>query len=256
MSNFTAHFGRRNYQKTTLPSGNQVIIHAAGKIYYRKSDPGMMLEYSTYLDIENLELVQQEVNEIWLLFGKQVNESGLTTAVISAKSPPIEKKFFVGTQQTRNFVFEKQANGLWKQIKPEVNNTQEEYQINFGAIEDKNGISMVFDNSTSIPLLTRDTGFYFGFTIFPPNNNPYNYYCLFIPPKISEISNETGEIIEQITSDKDNKAGFRFPTRRTEGITTMPMWFDPGDPLGEYRIEFYINDVAIRSVDFMVYEPK
>ena len=36
----------------------------------------------------------------------------------------------------------------------------------------------------------------------------------------------------------------------------MPMWFDPGDPLGESRIEFYINDVAIRSVDFTVYDPQ
>ena len=257
MFNFTSYFGRRNHQKSTLPSGNQIIIHAVGKIYYRKTDPGMMLEYSTYLDIENIELVQQEVNEIWLLFEKQVDESGLATAVISANSPPVEKKFFAGVRQTRNFVFEKQLNGLWKQIKPEVDNIQdEEYQINFGAIENRNGISIVFEDSTSIPLLTRDTGFYFGFTIFPPNNNPYNFYCLYFPPKQAKFYSEAGEVVEQITSKKDAKAGFRFPTRRAEGITTMPMWFDPGDPLGESRIEFYINDVAIRSVDFTVYDPQ
>ena len=248
------YFGSRNNQKTTLPSGKQIIPHAAGKIYFTKSEPGMMLEYSTYLDIENQELLQQEVNEIWLLFAKQVDESGLSTAIISANSPPVEKKFFVGVRQTRNFVFKKQEDGLWKQIKPEVKNTQEEYQINFGTVEDRNGIYMVFEDSTSIPLLTRDTGFYFGLTIFPPNNNPYNYYCLFFPPKITEISDETGEIIEQIKSAKDGKSGFRLPTRRTTGITTMPMWFDPEDISGEYRIEIYINDLAIRSIDFTAYK--
>ncbi len=33
------------------------------------------------------------------------------------------------------------------------------------------------------------------------------------------------------------------------------MWFDPGDPLGKYHIEFFINDVAIRSVEFTAYSP-
>lgn len=249
-------FGNQK-KKTILPSGNKILVHAAGKIHYAKSDPGMMLKYSTYLDIENVELLQQEVNEIWSLFAKQVYESGLATAIISANSPPAEKQFFIGVQQTRNFVFEKQPDGLWKQTKPEFNDTQdEEYQINFGAIENRNGVSMVFEDSISIPLLTRDTGFEFGFTIFPPNNNPYNFYCHFYPPEIADMSNETGEIIEQITSAKDGKLGFRFPTRRTSGITTMPIWFDPGDPSGEYRIECYINDVAICSVDFTAYDPQ
>ena len=102
-------------------------------------------------------------------------------------------------------------------------------------------------------MLTRDTGFYFGFTIFPSHNNPYNFHCLFFPPLIAEMSNETGEIIEPITSAKSSQPGFRLPTRRTEGITTMPMWFDPEDIAGEYRIELYINDVAVRSVNFTAY---
>ena len=255
--NYTSYFGSRNNRKITLPSGNKIIPHAAGKIYFTKSEPGMMLEYSTYLDIEDRELLQKEINEIWLLFAKQVNESGLATAIISANSPPAEKKFFIGVQQTRKFIFEKQETGLWKQTKPEIDNTSdEEYQINFGAIENRNEISMVFEDSTSIPLLTRDTGFYFGFTMFPPNNNPYNYHFLFFPPKLGDISNETGEIIEQITSKKDGRSGFCFPTRRTQGITTMPMWFDPGDIAGEYRIEFYIDDVEIRSVNFIAYDPQ
>ncbi len=202
-------------------------------------------------------LLQSEINEIWMLFEKQANESGLNTASISASSPPAVNKFFIGVQQTRHFIFEKDENGFWQQTKPEIDDSEvDQYQINFGVIENRNDVSLVFEDSTSIPLLTRDTGFYFGFTIFPPNNNPYNYHFLWFTPEQTSVSNETGEIIEQITSAKDAKPGFHFPTRRTSGITTMPMWFDPRDPSGEYRIECYINDVAIRSMDFAVYDPE
>ena len=191
--------------------------------------------------------MQSEINEIWQLFKQQANDSGLKTVNISANSPPADKEFFIGTQKTKHFLFEKQE-GVWKQTKPE-DSTQDKYQIIFGAIENRNGISMVFEDATSIPLLTRDDGFYWGITILPPDNEPYNYYCLFFPPKIAEISIETGEIIQQITS-ANGKPGFHLPTRRTQGITTMPMWFDAEDIAGNYRMEIYVNDVVVRSIDF------
>ena len=128
--------------------------------------------------------------------------------------------------------------------------------VKFGVIENRNGVSLVFEDRISIPLYTKDTGFYFGFTIFPPNNQPYNFNCTFFSPDAAKLSNETGEIIEEIRSTADSKQQFRFPTRKAEGITTMPMWLDPGDPPGEYRIEIFINDEAIHAVDFVVYEPE
>lgn len=201
-------FGKSN-KKTTLPSGNEIIIHAVDKVNYRKSDPGMVLQYSTYLDIENMELLQSEINEIWQLFQQQANDSGLNTVNISANFPPADKEFFLDTQQTKHFLFEKQEDGIWKQTKPEIDNTQEKYQIIFGEIKNSNDILMVYEDATSIPLLTRENNFYWGFTILPPNNEPYNYYCLFFPPKMTEMSIETGEIIRQITSE-NGKPGFRY----------------------------------------------
>lgn len=253
---WTIGFNTSKNKKITLPSGKEIVIEAVGKIYYRKSEPGIMLKYSTNLDLENAELLQNEVNEIWSLFRKEADESGLNSVVISANSPPVGK-FFIGVRQTRNFVFLKSEDGFWSANNSLTNEAQaEDYQVKFGVIENRNGVTLVFEDRISIPLYTRDEGFYFGFTIFPPNNQPYNFNCTFFSPDAAKLSNVTGEIIEEIRSTADSKQQFRFPTRKAEGITTMPMWLDPGDPPGEYRIEIFINDEAIHAVDFVVYEPE
>ena len=98
--------------------------------------------------------------------------------------------------------------------------------------------------------------FYFGFTIFPPDNEPYNFSCILLSPDLTKLSNVTGEMIQEIASSPNSKQQFRFPTRRAAGITTLPMWLDAGDPPGEYGIEIYLNDELVYSVDFTVYEPE
>ena len=251
-------FGSDNsHKKMTLPSGRVILPGAMGKIYYRKSDPGFMLKYSTYLDIEDTVSLQQEINEIWSLFKRQADESGLNSAVISANSPPPTKVFSIGTQKTRNFAFIKNKNGIWQSANSQTDETEvEDYQVIFGAVETKNDLSLVYRDLTSLPLVTREENFYYGFTILPADNEPFNYHCHFYPPKIAQFTIETGEIVEEINDSNDSISGFRLPTRRTQGITTAPMWFDAGDPPGEYRIEIYINDRLTRAVDFSVYEPQ
>lgn len=244
-------------KKITLPSGNKIVVDAVGKIYYRKSEPGIMLQYSTNLNMEDAELLKSEVDEVWSLFKKEADESGLDSVVISANYPPVGK-FFIGTQKTRNFVFFKQQNGIWTTKKSSASNNPKDsdFQIKFGVIENRNDATLVFEDRISIPLFTKDEGFYFGFTIFPPDNKPYNFCCTLFSPDEAKLSNETGEIIEEIASSVDSKQQFFFPARRAEGITTMPMWLDKGDPVGEYRIEIFINDELIHGVDFSVYQPK
>jgi len=83
-------------KKITLPSGNKIVVDAVGKIYYRKSEPGIMLQYSTNLNMEDAELLKSEVDEVWSLFKKEADESGLDSVVISANYPPVGK-FFIGT---------------------------------------------------------------------------------------------------------------------------------------------------------------
>ena len=243
-------------KKLTLPSGRQIVAGTIGKIYYRKSEPGIALKYYTYLDIEDLDSLQNEINEIWSLFKPQADESGLNSAIIIVNSPPPTGTFFIGVQKTRKFAFIKTEAG-WQAVNSKSNNAEiADYQVKFGVIENRNDVFLVFEDSTSLPLLTRDTGFYYGFTILPSNNEPYNYHCHFYPPETAQFSCETGEIVREIAPSDNSRSGFRLPTRRTQGISTTPMWFDPGDPVGEYRIEIYVNDSLVKGVDFMVYEPE
>ena len=252
---WTLGFNTSKNQKITLPSGKEITIQAIGKIYYRASEPGIMLQYFTNLDIENIDLLRSEVNEIWSMFRKQADESGLDSVVISANSL-LSKKFFVSESKTRNFAFIKNENGSWRSVNSQTSELEEGFPVKFGVIENRNGVALVFEESTSIPLLTKDRDFYFGFTIFPPDNEPYNFSCILLSPDLTKLSNVTGEMIQEIASSPNSKQQFRFPTRRAAGITTLPMWLDAGDPPGEYGIEIYLNDELVYSVDFTVYEPE
>ena len=251
---WTFGFNIGKSKKMTLPSGNEIIVDAVSKIYYRQSEPGIMLRYSTHLNIKDFEALQNEVDEIWSLFKREADESGLDSVVISANSPP-KGKFFIGMRQTRNFVFLKDKDGYWTNNSQAKETQTEDFQIKFGIVETRNDVMLVFEDRTSIPRLTKEDGFYFGFTIFPPSNKPYNFDCIFFSPDTAILSNETGEAIEEIKSSAGSKQQFRYPTRRAEGITTVPMWLDKGDPAGEYRLEVVIDDKATYAVDFSVYEP-
>ena len=132
---WTIGFNTSRNKKITLPSGKKIIIEAVGKIYYRKSEPGIMLQYSTNLDLENAELLQNEVNEIWSLFRQEADKSGLNSVVISANSPPVGK-FFIGVRQTRNFVFLKSEDGFWSANNSRTNEAQaKDYQVRFPAVK-------------------------------------------------------------------------------------------------------------------------
>ena len=251
---WTFGFNVGKSKNMTLPSGNKIVVEAVAKIYYRQSEPGIMLRYSTHLNIEDIKALQNEVDEIWSLFKRQADESGLDSVVISANSPP-KGKFFIGMCQTRNFAFVKDKDGYWTNNSQAKETQAEDFQIKFGVVETRNDVMLVFEDRTSIPLLTKEDGFYFGFTIFPPSNKPYNFDCTLFSPDTATLSNETGEIVEEIAPSADSQQQFRFPTRRAEGITTVPMWLDKGDPAGEYRLEVVIDGKATYAVDFSVYEP-
>lgn len=240
-------------QKLTLPSGKHITVEAVGKIHFRKSEPALMLQYSTTLDLNILDLLQSEIDEIWSLFRKQADESGLSTAIISVNSPLIDKVFSISCRETRNFVFEKDQYGFWRQNNVSEDKFQaDNFKITFGVIENRDGLISVFEETRSIPLLTKDSGFYFGFTILPSNNSPYDFYCVLFPPDNATLSDEIKEFI----SPKDSRGGFRAPTQKKQGISTTPMWFDRGDPPGKYQIEVYINGMLARLVNFTAYESK
>jgi len=83
---------------------------------------------------------------------------------------------------------------------------------------------------------TRRPGFCF--LVHPPNAEAYEVYSIHHLP--DSPSHLTGDF-NGVQSTQAPK-GIRTATKRVDGIRPFCFDFHPGDPLGEYRIEVFIND--------------
>ncbi|MEW6263118.1 MAG: hypothetical protein AB1641_08555 [Thermodesulfobacteriota bacterium] len=122
------------------------------------------------------------------------------------------------------------------------------FDIRFGIIEaDGSGAWDVARETTVIPLLLKETGFCFGYSISPPDNSLYTtreVLSLPAPPRHIEFAvpvekREGGRVL--ITPDLIR-----------QDRTVYPYSFSEGDPLGPWKLEIYINDQPARTIRFQV----
>ncbi len=108
------NLGSSSPQTTTqkLPSGKEIKILGMGKMHFTKGTPALALKYQTDISVEKIDLIRQEVEEIWPFFRYNVEQSRLSNALIMATSPP-EKSFFGNKTQSQNFVATMKENGTW-----------------------------------------------------------------------------------------------------------------------------------------------
>jgi hypothetical protein len=86
------------------------------------------------------------------------------------------------------------------------------------------------------------------FLVDPPNDQTYEVYSVtYLPGQPSKL---TGDFARQ----SEASAGLRSATSRVDGIRPFCFDFDPGDPLGEYRVEVFINGVRQSEVRMQVVE--
>ena len=126
-----------------------------------------------------------------------------------------------------------------------------DFDIRFGIIEeDDQGFFDVVLETTTIPLLFRETGFSFGYAVNPKQEMPYTTHeVLHLPSPPRHID-------------------FPLPIEKKEGgriiVTPMilrrepvvyPYSFSVGDPLGAWKLDIYINDRLARSIRFQVVRP-
>jgi hypothetical protein len=123
------------------------------------------------------------------------------------------------------------------------------FDIRFGIVEETHGGHMdVVRETLIIPRRYASSGFHYGITIFPPNNDPFEIYLVArfpaAPKKISGVAK---------TSAKETHGKvIKSPSQRGQGVSTIPFWFDPGDPTGEYSLEVYINKTKIKTIRYKV----
>lgn len=125
------------------------------------------------------------------------------------------------------------------------------YDIRFGIIEsDSDGAYDVAVETTSIPLLTQETGFCFGYAIDPPDGRAYlTHEVIHLPAPPRHIDFQMP--IETI----DGGRIIRTPNIHRRDHMIYPFCFSQGDPLGPWKLDIFINDEIARVVRFQVVEP-
>ena len=101
----------QNYKLFKLPSGKEIKITGMGKMDFPNSDPALVMNYLTDISIDDKVALRKEVDEIWSVFQKDVENAKLKAGVIRATH--VEGSGFVKSGQGYGFVFVKRDDGKW-----------------------------------------------------------------------------------------------------------------------------------------------
>ena len=131
----------------------------------------------------------------------------------------------------------------------------EEFSVSFGSLKIINGKWAVVKETATIPFKLRATGYTHGFIVTPSSLKPYEIYAILYPP-----SEPKKVVFKHINPAKTNNRlikkplteGIRSPKHKRKGSYHFPIWFDPGDPLGIYKIEVYINSKLYKVIEYEV----
>ena len=98
------------YTVHKLPSGREVKVLGITKIFVKKGDSALMLQYRTDLRLDDHEQLRKEVEELWQAFPVDVERAGLKAAVISVQETP-KRMLIVTMSKGYNFVVTKSEAG-------------------------------------------------------------------------------------------------------------------------------------------------
>ena len=101
----------QNYKVFKLPSGKEIKITGMQKMDFPNSDPALVMNYLTDISIDDKVALRKEVDEIWSVFQKDVENAKLKAGVIRATH--VEGSGFVKSGQGYGFVFVKRDDGNW-----------------------------------------------------------------------------------------------------------------------------------------------
>jgi len=75
------------------------------------------------------------------------------------------------------------------------------------------------------------------FLVDPPDDQPYEVYS------VTHLPDQPDHLTGDFVGQSHTAAGLKSAPSRTDGIRPFCFDFDPGDPVGEYRVEVFINGV-------------
>jgi hypothetical protein len=130
-----------------------------------------------------------------------------------------------------------------------------QFQIPFGifAPQAPGRPARLAEETLTIPLRFRESGFRWGFAIIPPSPGEYTWRAVFHLPQPPQSVGSVGHIVKR---SNVSPTLAEIPVRHETEGTAFVMNFDKGDPLGLWKIEVFINDKLARTISFQVVEDK
>lgn len=125
----------------------------------------------------------------------------------------------------------------------------EEFVVKFGKLQkDSSGRRFVSLETTQIPLLLKNSGFRFGFTVENKKGNQFTgYYIDYLPVPPKTL---TGDY--KIHKTEDDRKKYISNKRNHYAYWWTEWWFDEGDPLGECKLEIYVNDELLKIIHYTI----
>lgn len=116
------------------------------------------------------------------------------------------------------------------------------FRIKFGYVDQLDGKLVVYHDTRKIAK-DKSKDFGFGYTVESSNHN-FSTYCILIPPSPLHFKSD---------EDRYQAIGIRSETiNADEGYAIVRFKMDDTDPIGEYRIDVFVNDEKRKSINFIV----
>lgn len=100
-----------NYRPFKLPSGKEIKVNGIVKMNFPNSDPALVMNYLTDIQISDKVALRKEIDEVWSVFQKDVEKANLKAGVIRATH--VEGSGFVQSGSGYGYVFVKRDDGKW-----------------------------------------------------------------------------------------------------------------------------------------------
>ena len=102
------------YQVQTLPNGKQLKVINMTKV--QMATPNgvvsfLRLDYQTDLKTSDIDALKKEVDQIWPYFKNDVEQAGLSEAIIRANTAPTGT--IIQESSSHAFAYKKEPNGAW-----------------------------------------------------------------------------------------------------------------------------------------------
>lgn len=123
-----------------------------------------------------------------------------------------------------------------------------EFTVRFGIMEmGENGEGFVRTQTRRIPFKTKETGFRFGYELEARTGKLHEHSAVLTLPTEPGAASGVNDTVD----------GTQVKTAATEfrGTMTSSIWFDRGDPLGEWILDIYVDGEKIKTIPFNVVEP-